>query len=96
LIYFVRLMDYQLGIIGLIAVVLLIIDRYVRIESILKGNRVVTEGFKLNTGTGSKKTGRRCGVDLSPCASNLRCGNGMCISQNETMPVEANPLEVRA
>jgi len=91
-------MDYQLGIIGLIAIVLLIMDRYVRINPILNGNRIVNndmEGFKLNTGTGSNRAGRRCGVDLPPCRSTLRCGNGMCISQNETMPVEAHPLDVR-
>ena len=87
-------MDYQLGILGFIAVALLVVDRVVRIDPLLKGKLASTEGFKVNTGTGSKRAGTRCGVDLFPCKSNLRCANGMCISQKTTMPIEAYPLPI--
>lgn len=88
-------MNYQLGIIALIAVSLLVIDRFVRIQPLL--NRDVyqpNEGFTLNTGTGKRRQGTRCGVDIFPCPQGKRCANGMCISQDTTMPVEMNPLRI--
>ena len=87
-------MDYQLGILGFIAVALLVVDRVIRINPLLNKLKVDAEGFRMNTGTGSRRAGTRCGVDLFPCASNLRCGNGMCISQKTTMPIEAYPLPI--
>jgi len=36
----------------------------------------------------------RCGVDLPACPSPLRCGNGVCIPQETTMPIESYPLPV--
>lgn len=85
-------MDYQLGILGFIAVALLVVDRVIRINPLLNKLRLSSEGFKVNTGTGSSRKGKRCGLDLFPCGSNLRCANGMCISQDGTMPVESHPL----
>ena len=88
-------MNYQLGIIALIAVSLLVVDRVVRIQPLLnKGLYQPKEGFTLNTGTGKRLQGSRCGVDIFPCAEGRRCANGMCISQNTTMPVELNPLRI--
>ena len=87
-------MDYQLGILGFIAVALLVVDRVMRINPLLNKLKVGSEGFKVNTGTGSMIAGKRCGVDLFPCGGNLRCGNGMCISQKKTMPIETYPLPV--
>ena len=86
-------MNYQLGILGIIAIGLLIVDRYVRIQPYLDST-TIQEGFTLNTGTGRKITGKRCGVDIFPCSGSTRCGNGMCISQDTTMPVEKEPLPV--
>ena len=87
-----RLMKYQLAIFVLIALILLVVDRYVRIQPYIDGG--VIEGFKVNSGTVGNPKGKRCGVDLFPCADGLRCANGMCISQGLTMPVEPNPLPV--
>lgn len=36
----------------------------------------------------------RCGTDLPACVTPLRCGNGFCISQETTMPIESTPLPV--
>lgn len=36
----------------------------------------------------------RCGTNLPACVSPLRCGNGFCISQETTMPIESAPLPV--
>ena len=36
----------------------------------------------------------RCGTDLPACVTPLRCGNGFCISQGTTMPIESAPLPV--
>jgi hypothetical protein len=85
-------MKYQLAIFVLIAFALLIIDRYVRIQPYIDSG--LNENFKVNSGTVGNPKGKRCGVDLFPCADGLRCANGMCISQSLTMPVESNPLPV--
>ena len=88
-------MNYQLVTIGLIAITLLVVDRFVRIQPLLnKGVYQPQEGFTLNTGTGKRVGGNRCGVDIFPCAEGKRCANGMCISQDTTMPVESSPLIV--
>lgn len=87
-------MKYEIGVLALIALCLLVADRYLRINPMLKSscNTCGKEGFTLNTGT--KPRSSRCGVDLFPCPNNEFCGNGQCISQNMTMPVEAHPLPV--
>lgn len=54
--------------IALIAIGLLLADRYYRIASL-------TEGFQ------SSGRGSRCGVDLPPCDFPLRCMNGICRDQ---------------
>jgi len=86
-------MKYQLAIFVLIAFALLVIDRNIRILPYIDGS-MINEGFKVNSGTVGNPKGKRCGVDLFPCADGLRCANGMCISQGLTMPVESNPLPV--
>ena len=52
----------------------------------------VQEGF-VNNGTNSL-VGTRCGVDLFPCRTGLRCANGFCISQESTTPIDKYPLPV--
>jgi hypothetical protein len=86
-------MNYQLGILGLIAIVLLVVDRVVRIQPLLN-TPLAEEGFTLNAGTTGRPRGNRCGVDIFPCAEGKRCANGMCISQDTTMPVELYQLSV--
>ena len=86
-------MKYQLGILAIIAMVLLVVDRYVRIQPLLNRG-VIQESFKVNTGTIHNPNGRRCGVDIFPCPAGKVCANGMCISQELTMPKEHNPLPV--
>ena len=86
-------MKYQLAVFVLIAFALLVIDRNIRILPYIDGS-MINEGFKVNSGTVGNPKGKRCGVDLFPCADGLRCANGMCISQGLTMPVESNPLPV--
>ena len=88
-----RLMKYQLGALVFIALVLLVVDRYVRIQPLLDRG-IIQESFKVNGGTISNPNGKRCGVDLFPCAEGKRCANGMCISQNMTMPVDLYPMPV--
>ena len=59
-------MNYQLGILGLIAIVLLVVDRVVRIQPLLNTPLAEEEGFTLNAGT----TGRPRGLGLVlPCGS---------------------------
>jgi hypothetical protein len=87
-------MKYQLAVFVLIAFALLIIDRNVRILPYINAGDNSVEGFKVNSGTVANPKGKRCGVDLFPCADGLRCANGMCISQALSMPVESNPLPV--
>lgn len=89
-----RVMKYHLGILLVIAIALLVIDRYVRIVPLLNKGILRPEGFASNTGTPVGAKGTRCGVDLFPCAENLRCANGICMSYELTMPVEMNPLPV--
>lgn len=91
----IRPMNYSLGVLLLIAVALLVIDRYVRIQPLLDRGLIQQEGFASNTGTRVGNDGIRCGVDLFPCPENLRCANGMCMSYDLTTPVERNPLPVR-
>lgn len=88
-----RLMNYQLGILAFIALALLVADRYIRIQPLLEQG-LIKESFKVNTGTISNPQGKRCGVDLFPCAEGKRCANGMCISQEMTMPVDLYPMPV--
>ena len=87
-------MKYALTTIAVIAVVLLILDRYFRINPYLKrmGSTITMEGM-YNNGT-SSQLGKRCGTDLYPCRPPLRCANGMCISEETTMPTERHPLPV--
>ena len=86
-------MNYQLGILAFIALALLVADRYIRIQPLLEQG-LIKESFKVNTGTISNPQGKRCGVDLFPCAEGKRCANGMCISQEMTMPVDLYPMPV--
>ena len=76
---------YAVFIFGLLAVILLALDRTYRITPFL-----VREGFQ-----GFGIPGVRCGVDLPPCNFPMRCINGFCCDSTKTQQlIDRNPLPV--
>jgi hypothetical protein len=71
-------------IIGAIALVLLIADRYIRINHVLE-----LEGFL--SGGGAPQ---RCGVDLDPCPHPQKCMNSFCADTKSPQLYDRNPLPV--
>jgi len=67
-----------------IAIVLLIVDRIMRISPFME-----REGFTSRSGGP-----QRCGVDLPPCPHPLRCMNGFCFKENQAQLFDRNPLPV--
>jgi len=78
-------MKLQLTILACIAVVLLLIDRQLRMRPYL-----IEEAFQSSV----VNTGARCGVDLPACMGNSRCGNGICLETGLQELVEKIPLPV--
>lgn len=66
-----------------IALALLIVDRFIRINPYL-----ALEGFKV---AGQPQ---RCGVDLEPCPHPLKCMNSFCADTETPKIVDRNPLPV--
>jgi hypothetical protein len=88
----------ELGFLLGLATVLLLFDRYVRIQPILRGGAVwSTEGMAggstLVNGTTSR-LGSRCGTDIGGCGESQTCANGFCISQSPPALREKYPLPV--
>ena len=84
-------MDEQLIMLLGLALFLLIANRYFQTQ---RCNH--NDGFDdviLVNGTTSL-LGRRCGVDVGGCPDDLRCANGMCISQKMPNLCEKHPLPV--
>jgi len=81
----------QLGLIGAIAIALLIADRYIRIAPILN-NRGPVEGFQMPILYGGRA--RACGVGLESCPDGTKCGNGLCINTDPKPLEEKRPLPV--
>jgi len=82
-----------IGLIG-VAIVLLVLDRFTRIQPLITGgvgNRS-REGFQMPVLFGNRV--RACGVDLEPCPEPTKCGNGLCISTNPVPLQEKMPLPV--
>jgi hypothetical protein len=76
---------YAVFIFGVLAVILLALDRMYRITPFL-----VREGFQ-----GFGIPGVRCGVDLPPCNFPMRCINGFCCDSTKTQQlIDRNPLPV--
>jgi len=74
---------YSIGLILVLALVLLVADRYFRINPFL-----IREGFQLSGQP------QRCGVDLPPCPFPKRCMNGFCYTSDEPQLRDRNPLPV--
>jgi len=72
---------YALIFIAIIAIGLLVADRFLRI------NPMIYEGFQLGQP-------ERCGVDMPPCAFPTRCMNGFCRSSDQPQLYDRNPLPV--
>lgn len=79
-------MKLQLTALACIAVLLLLIDRQMRIRPYL----IQQEGFQSSV----VNTGARCGLDLPACMGNTKCGNGICIGTGLTDLIEKVPLPV--
>ena len=89
----------QLGSIALIAVVLLIVDRYMRIQPLLNVREAPrsVEGFQMPVIFGKKA--RACGQEFEPCPEGTKCGNGLCINTDpkpleEKMPIPVLPARI--
>jgi len=89
----------QLGSIALIAVILLIIDRYTRIQPLLdfRGAPLEIEGFQMPVMFGNRA--RACGQEFEPCPEGTKCGNGLCINTDpkpleEKMPIPVLPARI--
>lgn len=81
--------------IGLVAIVLLVLDRILRIQPFLMNRVVQREGFQHQVflpAMGRRATA--CGVGLMPCPESTKCGNGLCISVDPVPLVEKYPLPV--
>jgi hypothetical protein len=74
---------YNALILAGIAITLLIVDRYVRINPFLAG-----EGFQISGYP------TRCGTDLPPCPYKTRCMNGFCRGTEQPQLYDRNPLPV--
>jgi hypothetical protein len=82
----------QLLSIALIAIGLLIADRYLRIQPMLYENVTSVEGFQMPILTGGRA--RACGVNLESCPDGTKCGNGLCINTDARPLEEKYPLPV--
>ena len=72
-------------VIALLALGLLIADRYIRINHVLE-----LEGFL----SGSAEGPQRCGVDLAPCPHPKKCMNSFCAGTDSPQMHDRNPLPV--
>ena len=82
----------QLGFVGFFAIVLLVADRYLRIEPALKYSRASLEPFQMPVLYGGRA--RTCGVGLESCPDGTKCGNGFCINTDAKPLEEKRPLPV--
>ena len=89
----------QLGSIAFIAVALLIIDRYMRIQPLLNVREAPrsVEGFQMPVIFGNRA--RACGQEFESCPEGTKCGNGLCINTDpkplqEKMPIPVLPARI--
>jgi hypothetical protein len=74
---------YHVGLIAVLAFLLLVADRIIRINPYL-----ASEGFQV---AGQPQ---RCGTDLEPCPFPKRCMNGFCYGEDTPQMYDRNPLPV--
>ena len=82
----------QLGSIGIIAIVLLIVDRYVRLQAALNYSAPSLESFQMPAILDGRL--RACGTGMQSCPAGTKCGNGLCINTDPKPLVEKLPLPV--
>jgi len=85
----------KLGSIAAIAITLLVVDRYTRIQPMLnfgKASQTVKEGFQMPIITGGRA--RACGTGMKSCPDGTKCGNGLCINTDPKPLEEKIPLPV--
>jgi hypothetical protein len=81
----------QLATIGIIAIVLLIVDRYLRLQGGVSGATTL-EPFQMPAVFDGRL--RACGTGMQSCPEGTKCGNGLCINTDPTPLVEKRPLPV--
>jgi hypothetical protein len=82
----------QLGLIGFLALILLLADRYIRIGPALQYSRASLEPFQMPVLRGGRA--RACGAGLQSCPEGTKCGNGLCINTDPKPLEEKRPLPV--
>jgi hypothetical protein len=82
----------QLGTIGTIAIVLLIVDRYVRLQGAMNYSSPSLESFQMPVIFNGRA--RACGVGMKGCPTGTKCGNGLCINADPQPLEEKMPLPV--
>ena len=82
----------QLGLIAILALILLIADRYLRIGPALRYSGPSLEAFQMPILR--KGRARACGPGLQSCPNGTKCGNGLCINTDPKPLEEKRPLPV--
>jgi hypothetical protein len=82
----------QIGFMALFAIILLLADRYLRIEPSLKYSSASLESFQMPVLYGGRA--RACGVGFESCPEGTKCGNGFCINTDAKPLEEKHPLPV--
>jgi len=82
----------QLASIGVIAIILLIADRYIRLQGVMNYSTPSLESFQMPTKF--NRGYRVCGVDMESCPEGTKCGNGICIETDPSPLEEKVPLMV--
>jgi len=72
--------------------VLLIVDRYVRLQAALNYSAPSLESFQMPAIFGGRL--RACGTGMQSCPEGTKCGNGLCINTDPLPLVEKLPLPV--
>ena len=82
----------QIASIAVVALILLVLDRYARIHPALNYSGPSLESFQMPTIFNGRA--RACGVGMHGCPEGTKCGNGLCINTDPKPLVEKFPLPV--
>lgn len=83
----------QLALLAVIAIALLVLDRILRIGKFMRRYSCTRPPCEDETIV-FDRGGIQCGVGMPTCPSNMRCGNGYCISTQPPNVKEKNPIPV--